>query len=159
MAEITIVRSPAESGRGYTHARLFTDEGGFLCWTLEDEDRGLTQDMPAEKIKALKVYGKTAIPTGRYRVELRVSPKYKDRPWAKPFGGLIPYIIDVPGFDAVAIHVGNTPDETDGCPLVGMVRGNKRGRLYDSTAAFRDLMQYYLLPAHERHQEMWVTIK
>lgn len=156
--EITIKRSPAESGAGYTHGRLSTDEGGFLCWTLEDEDRGLTQDMPLAKIKAVKVYGKTAIPTGRYRVELRVSPKFKDRPWAKPFGGLVPYILDVPCYNSVCMHVGTTPDDTDGCPLLGMVKGSKRGRLYESTAAYRDLMTYYLLPAHQRGEEMYLTI-
>lgn len=159
MVEITLKRSPAESGTGYTHGRLSLEESGFLCWTLEDEDRGLTSDMDLARIKAIKVHGKTAIPTGRYRVELRVSPKFKDRPWAKPFGGLVPYILDVPGFDSVAMHVGTTPDDTDGCPLVGMVKGNKRGRLYESTAAFRDLMTHYLVPAHQRGDEMWITVK
>lgn len=144
---------------GYTHGRLFTEEGGFLCWTLEDQDRGLTSDMDPEKIKAIKVYGKTAIPTGRYRIELRVSQKFKDRPWCKQFGGLVPCILDVPGFSAIEMHVGNTIDDTDGCPLVGMVRGTKRGRLYDSTAAYADLMSCYLVPAHERGDEMWVTVK
>lgn len=159
MVEVTLNRSPAESGPGYTHGRLFLEECGFLCWTLEDEDRGLTQDMDPADIRAIKVYGKTAIPKGRYRIELRVSPKFKDRPWAKPFGGLVPYILNVPGFDAVAMHVGTTPDDTDGCPLLGMVRGNKRGRLYESTAAYTDLMRHYLVPAHERKDEMWITIK
>lgn len=159
MVEVTLNRSPAESGPGYTYGRLFLEECGFLCWTLEDEDRGLTQDMDPADIRAIKVYGKTAIPKGRYRIELRVSPKFKDRPWAKPFGGLVPYILNVPGFDAVAMHVGTTPDDTDGCPLLGMVRGNKRGRLYESTAAYTDLMQHYLVPAHERKDEMWITIK
>ena len=159
MVEVTLNRSPAESGPGYTHGRLFLEECGFLCWTLEDEDRGLTQDMDPAKIRAIKAYGKTAIPKGRYRIELRVSPKFKDRPWAKPFGGLVPYILNVPGFDAVALHVGTTPDDTDGCPLLGMVRGNKRGRLYESTAAYTDLMRHYLVPAHERKDEMWITIK
>lgn len=159
MVEMTLKRSAAESGPGYTHGRLSLAECGFLCWTLEDEDRGLTQDMDPAKIKAIKVYGKTAIPTGRYRVELRVSPKFKDRPWAKPFGGMVPYILDVPGFDGVAIHVGTNPDATDGCPLVGMLRGNIRGRLFDSTAAFRDLMTHYLLPAHEREDEIYITIQ
>ena len=152
-------RSEVESGPGFTHGRLFIDECGFFCWTLEPEDRGLTQDMPLEKIKAVKVYGKTAIPKGRYPVELHVSPKYKDRPWAKQFDGLIPYILDIPGFDAVAMHVGNTEADTLACPLVGMVRGSKRGRLYDSTQAFTDLMRHYLLPAHERKDKMWITIK
>ena len=159
MVKMVLLRSEAESGPAYTHGRLFVEEGGFLCWTLEDQDRGLTQDMPIEKIKAIKIYGKTAIPKGRYRVVLSVSPKFKDRPWAKQFGGLVPEIKDVPGFDRALIHVGNTPDDTDGCPLVGMVKGNKRGRLYDSTAAFRDLMTHYLLPAHERKDEIWITVK
>lgn len=159
MVEVRIKRNEAESGPGYTHGRLFVDECGFLCWTLEDQDRGLTQDMPVEKIKAVKIYGKTAIPKGRYRIELRVSPKFKDRPWCKPFKGLVPYILDVPGFDAVAIHVGNVPESTDGCPLVGMVRGSKRGRLFDSTDAYTCLMKHYLVPAHERKDEMWITIE
>lgn len=159
MVDIKIKRNDAESGPGYTHGRLFIDECGFLCWTLEDEDRGLTSDMPIEKIKAVKVYGKTAIPKGRYKVELRVSPKFKDRPWCKPFGGLVPYILDVPGYDGVCMHVGTTPDDTDGCPLVGMVKGSKRGRLYDSTAAYRDLMKHYLVPAHKRKDQIYLTIE
>ena len=57
------------------------------------------------------------------------------------------------------IHVGNSPADTEGCVLVGMVRGEKRGRLFDSTAAFRDLMAHYLLPAHERKDEIWITIE
>lgn len=158
MVNIVIKRNEAESGPGYTHGRLSLEECGFLCWTLEDEDRGLTQDMDLAKIKTIKQYGKTAIPRGRYRVELRVSQKFKDRPWCKPFGGLVPYILDVPGFDGVAIHVGTTPDDTDGCPLLGMVKGRKRGRLYDSSAAFRDLMTHYLVPAHERQDTIYITI-
>ena len=72
--EIRIKRAPAESGNGWTHGRLSTDEGGFLCWTLEDTDRGLRQDMPLEEIKRRKVYGQTAIPAGRYPIQMRVSP-------------------------------------------------------------------------------------
>jgi len=159
MIEIKLKRNPAESGPGYTHGRLFLEECGFLCWTLEDEDRGLTSDMDLARIKAIKVHGKTAIPTGRYRVELRVSPKFKDRPWAKPFGGLVPYILDVPCYNGVCMHVGTTPDDTDGCPLLGMVKGNKRGRLYESTAAYRDLMTHYLVPAHQRGDQIWITIE
>ena len=144
---------------GFTHGRLFVDECGFLCWTLEDEDRGLTQDMPIGKINAIKVYGKTAIPKGRYRIELRFSQKFKDRAWCKQFGGLVPCLLDVPGFSAVEMHVGNTVDDTDGCPLVGMVKGTKRGRLYDSVDAYTCLMKHYLVPAHERKDEMWITIE
>jgi len=159
MVEIKIKRNKAESGPGYTHGRLFVDECGFLCWTLEDQDRGLTQDMPTEKIKTIKVYGKTAIPTGRYRIELRVSQKFKDRPWCKKFGGMIPYILDVPGFDGVAIHPFNSPEESLGCIGPGELHGTIRGRIFSSTKAYGDIMEYYLVPAHERKDEIWITIE
>ena len=156
--EITIKRSPAESGAGYTHGRLSTDEGGFLCWTLEDEDRGLTQDMPLAKIKAVKVYGKTAIPAGRYRVELRVSPSLKDKSYAKRYNGKFPYLVDVPGWEGVMLHPFNLPSESLGCIGVGMVRFGIRGRIFDSQRAYKDLMDYYIWPAYLRGEEIYLTI-
>ena len=157
--EIRIKRSPVESGEGYTHGRLSTDEGGFLCWTLEDTDRGLTQDMPLEEIKRRKVYGQTAIPAGRYPIQLRVSPRLKDRPYAKPYGGKFPVLEDVPGFSGVMIHPGTTVEDTRGCLLVGMLRSGIRGRIFDSQAAFRDLMDYYIWPAYQRGEKIWLTIE
>lgn len=156
---IRIVRNQYESAAGYTHARLLLDEGGFFCWTLEDEDRGLTQEMPLEQIKAKKVKGKTAIPKGTYKIQVRVSPKFKDRYWAKKYGGRLPYLQGVPGYEGVCIHVGNTPEDTDGCLLVGMLQGSIRGRVFDSVAAFQDLMDWYIMPAYERKEEIWVTIE
>ena len=157
--EITIRRSKAESGEGWTHGRLFTDEGGFLCWTLEDTDRGLTSDMTEAQIRKKKIYGATAIPTGRYRVELLVSPTLKDRSYAKKYGGRFPVLLNVPGFQGCMIHPGNTPSDTNGCILPGMLKGSKRGRVYDSQAAYKDLMDYYVWPAYERGQEIWITIE
>ena len=157
--ELTIRRSPAESGPGYTHGQLLTDEGGFLCWTLEDEDRGLTQDMGLDKILRIKVKGATAIPKGRYKVKLRVSPSLKDRSYAKPYGGRFPYICDVPGFDSVMLHPGNTPADTAGCPLPGMLHSGIRGRIFDSVAAYRDLMDYYVWPTYKRGGPIYITIE
>ena len=157
--EIRIKRAPAESGNGWTHGRLSTDEGGFLCWTLEDTDRGLRQDMPLEEIKRRKVYGQTAIPAGRYPIQLRVSPRLKDRPYAKPYGGKFPVLEDVPGFSGVMIHPGTTVEDTRGCLLVGMLRSGIRGRIFDSQAAFRDLMDYYIWPAYQRGEKIWLTIE
>lgn len=159
MLEIKVKRNPAESGEGYTHARLSTGEGGFLSWTLEDTDRGLTQDMDEAKIKAIKVYGKTAIPTGRYRIRLCVSPTLKDRSYAKPYGGKFPVLENVPGFSGVMIHPGNTTDDTRGCILPGMLMGEKRGRIYDSQKAYKDLMDFYIWPAYKRGDEIWITIE
>lgn len=159
MVEVKLKRSPAESGPGYTHGRLFVDECGFLCWTIEDEDRGLTQDMPLEKIKAIKVYGQTAIPKGRYKIELRVSPKFKDRKWSKKYGGLVPYLVNVPGYEGVAIHPFNTAEESLGCIGPGELHGTVRGRIFSSTRAYQDLMDFYLFPAYERADEIWITIE
>lgn len=157
--EIKIKRAPAESGNGWTHGRLSTDEGGFLCWTLEDTDRGLRQDMPLEEIKRRKVYGHTAIPTGRYPIQMRVSPRLKDRPYAKPYGGKFPVLEDVTGFSGVMIHPGTTVEDTRGCLLVGMLRSGIRGRIFDSRKAYRDLMDFYIWPAFLRNEEIWITIE
>lgn len=157
--EIRIVRNQYESAAGYTHGRLFLDECGFFCWTLEDEDRGLRQDMPLNQIKARKVYGKTAIPTGRYRVILAVSPTLKDRSYAKKYGGMFPVLLNVPGYSGVMIHPGTTPADTRGCLLVGMLHSGIRGRIFDSQKAYRDLMDFYIWPAHLRNEDIWLTIE
>lgn len=156
--EIRVVRNNYESAAGYTHARLFVDEGGFLCWTLEDEDRGLHQDMPLKQILARKVKGKTAIPTGRYRVKLLVSPSLKDRYYAKPYEGRFPTIMNVPGFSGILIHPGNKTADTSGCILVGMLQGNIRGQIFDSVNAYQDLMDFYIWPAYKRGEEIWINI-
>lgn len=121
----------------YTIGRLSVD-GKYFCDTLEDADRGLTQGMSTLEISKRKVYGKTAIPTGTYKVTLDVvSPKFRSRPWAKFCGGKIPRLLNVPGFDGVLIHVGNSDSDTLGCILVGF---NKLvGKLTNSTETFRKL--------------------
>lgn len=157
--KIRIRRNQYESAAGYTHGRLLTEEGGFLCWTLEDEDRGLHQEMTLTQIKARKVKGKTAIPRGTYKIQLRISPSFKDKWYAKPFGGKMPYLQDVPGFEGVMLHPGNTPDDTSGCILPGMLQGSIRGRVFDSVLAWQDLMNFYIWPAYQRREEIWLTIE
>ncbi len=135
----------------------FYVEGMYLCDTLEDKDRGLTSEMSTVDIYKKKVYGKTAIPCGRYEVKLTKSPKFSSRSWAKQFGGLVPEILDVPAFVAIRIHPGTNCADTDGCPLVGM---NKAvGKVLESQKAYADLMEYYLVPAHNRGQRIFITIK
>lgn len=155
--KITIKRNTAESAAGYTHGRMFLDECGFFCWTLEDEDRGLTQDMPLATIKARKKYGQTAIPKGTYRVRMDVvSPKLKNRAYAKKYGGCLPRLENVPGYEGVLIHPFNTAEESLGCIAPGVYAGG--GRIKDSTKAFYDLMDFYLVPAHKRGEAIWITI-
>lgn len=124
--------------QSYTIGRLYVD-GEYFCDTLEDTDRGLDADMPLSKIAELKKKGITAIPVGTYEITIKVvSPKFKARSWAKPYGGRVPRLLNVPGFDGVLIHPGNTAADTDGCILVG--RNTVVGQVTDSVTAYMALM-------------------
>ena len=124
-------------GPKYTIGKLYVDNQ-YVCDTLEDTDRGLKQTNSLSSIQKKKVYGQTAIPTGTYGITLNViSPKFKDRSWAKFCNGKLPRLLNVPGYDGVLIHVGNKPEDTLGCILVGY---NKiKGQLINSTEAFKKL--------------------
>ena len=126
----------------YTIGRLYID-GEYFADTLEDRDRGLTQDMDLEDILRIKVYGETAIPTGTYRIDMNtISPKFKDRSWAKPYKGKIPRLLNVPGFDGVLLHPGNSANDSLGCVLVG--NNTQVGKVLNSQAVFKRLMQKLL---------------
>ena len=95
-----------------THGLLFeeTDMGKkFLCYTLEDERR------------ALKVRGETRVPAGVYNIELRKEGGFHER-YTKKYPGLhrgMLHVVDVPNFEFILIHTGNTDEHTDGCLIVG----------------------------------------
>lgn len=123
----------------YTIGRLYVD-GEYFCDTCEDVDRGLRQDMAQSVIRAIKRKGVTAIPTGRYRVTMDVqSPKFRTKAMYQFCNGYLPRLINVPGFDGVLIHVGNTAKDTEGCLLVG--RNTKVGKVLESRATFVKLYE------------------
>ena len=141
----------------YTIGRLYIN-GAKFSETLEDCDRGLTQDMPLEEIKAKKVYGKTAIPTGTYEIDMNtISPKFQARSWAKPYGGKLPRLRGVKGFEGVLLHVGNTASDSSGCLLVG--KNSIKGMITDSSRTFMSLMSKYLLPAKVRGEKITISIE
>lgn len=116
---------------------ILSHDGRYLCHTLEDPDRGLSQDMTEAEIANIKVKGKTAIPTGTYTVTLDViSPKFANKPAYEFCGGKVPRLIGVKGFDGILIHIGNTAQDTAGCILVG---DEGDGCVVNSTATFRRL--------------------
>ena len=122
----------------YTIGQLYVD-GVFFSNTIEDKDRGLSQSMPLEEIKKIKVPNETAIPTGTYNVTLNVvSPKFKDRAWAKPYEGKVPRILNVPGFEGVLIHPGTDQNSTSGCVILG--KNKIVGKVVESQATFKIFM-------------------
>lgn len=140
----------------YTIGRLYIN-GKFFCNAIEDKDRNLNSDMNESQIKGLKVYGETAIPIGTYTIDMNtVSPKFKDRSWAKPYGGKLPRLLNVKGFEGVLIHTGNTAKDSLGCIIVGL--NTKRGMVTNSTEYFHKLMKE-LLAAKLRGEEIKITIK
>ncbi|MBR4405970.1 MAG: hypothetical protein IKW84_08860 [Bacteroidaceae bacterium] len=88
-------------------------------------------------------HGVTAIPKGTYEIDMTiVSPKYKERVWSKPYGGIVPTLMDVPGRDRILIHPGNTINDTDGCLLPGENR--EVGKVLDSQICYHKLMNILL---------------
>ena len=140
----------------YTIGNLYV-KGEFFCNTLEDKERGLSSNMKEIQLKSLKVYGETAIPIGTYTIDMNtISPKFKSKSWAKPYGGKLPRLINVKGFEGVLIHVGNTIKDTLGCILVG--ENKVKGQVINSTATFNKLMEV-LLEASLKGETITLTIK
>ena len=98
-----------------THGMLSVD-GEWFCNVLEDTDRRL------ETHPENKVYGKTAIPRGLYEVRISFSKRFQ-KPMLE--------VVGVPTHTGVRIHGGRDADDTEGCPLVGRLVGE---RLVDGPA-------------------------
>ena len=141
----------------YTIGNLYVD-GEWFCNALEDKDRGLSQTMSLEEIKETKVYGETAIPTGRYEVRMDiVSPKYNGVKWYKDnFGGRMPRLENVKGFSGILIHSGNTALDSNGCILVGMNKA--KGKVLDSRATFQKLWKV-LEKAKKAGKTIYLTVQ
>ena len=76
-------------------------DGVFECFTLEDKER------------EVKIKGETAIAKGNYKVIINRSNRFKR---------LLPLLLNVPNFEGVRIHSGNSNHDTEGCILVGRTR-------------------------------------
>ena len=104
----------------YTIGRLYIDDV-YFCDTLEDVIRP----------DGVKVYGETAMPDGKYKVIINMSNRFKC---------LMPLLIDVPMFEGIRIHSGNTDKYTHGCILVG--RNKAKGMITESRKTFEKLMTF-----------------
>lgn len=88
-----------------TIGSLFIDDK-FECFTLEDKDRNLESG-------GLKIKGETAITRGSYSLIMDYSNRFKKD---------LPHVLNVPQFEGIRIHAGNTSKDTEGCILLGTVR-------------------------------------
>ena len=124
----------------------------FLAYTLEDEQRDE------------KVFGETRIPEGTYKLGLRKVGGYHAR-YSKKFDdfhiGML-HVLDVPGFEYILIHCGNTDEHTAGCLLVGDSQENnqikKDGFIGRSVQAYKRIYPR-IASALERGEEVKITYK
>lgn len=100
----------------FTISNVLVD-GKKFCYALEDV---------ARPIGAPKVFGATAIPTGVYKVVMGHSER---------FGRDMPRVLDVPGFEGILIHAGNTDKDTHGCILLGLTWDGKSDFIGNSQKA------------------------
>jgi len=107
--KLTVLRYSTFLGYGGSTFGLLFINGSFFCYTLEDEER------------AEKVYSETCVNEGIYGIKLKASGEFHEK-YLKRFPafhkGMLE-IMDVPFFENVLIHCGNTDDDTAGCLLVG----------------------------------------
>ena len=129
--EITLHREPSNAQS--TLGRLDVD-GIFECFTCEDI------------VRPVKIKGETAIPAGCYQVVVTMSNRFKRE---------LPLLLNVPDFEGVRIHTGNTAVDTEGCILVGQEMSRCNGVL-NSRAAFSHL--FSKIEEALQDGECWLTI-
>ena len=122
----------------------------FLCYTLEDERR------------ALKVRGETRVPAGTYNIKLRKEGGFHAR-YTKKYGGFhrgMLHICDVPNFEWILLHTGNTDEHTAGCLIVGDSQENniiiKDGFIGKSGNAYKRIYPA-IAKAIEQNDEVTIT--
>ena len=141
----------------YTISNLYID-GKWFCNALEDKDRGLKQTDSLSTIKARKVYGETAIPSGKYIIAMNVvSPKFASNTFYKRVcQGKVPRLLNVPGFDGILMHCGNSALDSYGCILIGL---NKiKGKIIQSRETFEKLYKV-MNQAYKKGEKIEILIK
>ena len=108
--------------------------GKHICWTCEDAER------------EVKIMHETCIPRGRYKII---------RTFSNRFQVTMPLLVDVPGFEGIRIHPGNTAANTDGCILPGLVTWAKG--VGESQLAYREVLKW-LDAIEQQGKEAWIEI-
>lgn len=135
-----------------TLSKMYID-GIFYCYILEDEEH------------KVKIHGDTRIPAGRYKITYRTVGTWYERVLQKITGakGSL-WIRDVPGFEYILIHWGNTDADTAGCLLTGTSygkyksKGEERIRVLNSVEAYKRV-HAVISKALDNKEEVWITIE
>ena len=128
----------------------------FKCDTLEDTNRDLNHDGIFDNGE-VKIHGQTCIPFGKYKIDMdTISPRFSTREQYAFCKGKLPRLIGVNSFDGVLIHIGNKPEDTDGCILVG--ENKVKGQVINSTETFKKLYDI-LLKAHLKKEDIFIVIQ
>tara|TARA_B110000483_G_C18130399_1_gene517362 strand:- start:796 stop:1266 length:471 start_codon:yes stop_codon:yes gene_type:complete len=146
--EVLRVSSDVDSSSGLVFD--ITDGRKFLCYSLEDEYRND------------KVMHETRVPAGTYQIQLRKVGGFNAR-YAKKYGdfhkGML-HVQDVPGFEYILIHTGNTDEHTSGCLIVGDSQENnqllKNGFIGKSVQAYKRIYTP-IATALENGEEVTIT--
>jgi hypothetical protein len=123
-----------------------TIDGVFECFVLEDKDRGLMQSMPVSELLAKKIKTRTAIPSGRYEIVISFSNRFQK---------MLPLLLNVPAYEGIRIHPGNTDAHTEGCLLPGKTKSPDF--VGSSKAAFTALFDK--IKAAIQREKVFITIK
>ncbi len=139
--ELTVERKEFYDDR--TVGGFYDETRKFRWYTLEDCDRKLDQG-------GTKIPKETAIPKGRYRITLVWSPKRN---------ALVPMLLDVPQFTAIEIHIGNKPEDTEGCILLGRKYDPESKMVFESILACSEFYPWLFRKLIESQDDVCVTVK
>ena len=125
-----------------TEGNLYIN-GKWFCNTIEDKVRA----KPGEWKPSVKVYGKTAIPYGKYPVMVT---------WSNRFKRLLTAILNVPDFEGIRIHNGNSELSSAGCVIVSYKDDDANHRLVNDKAAMNDLCD--IVYKAQQVEKVFITI-
>lgn len=121
-----------------TIGRLYVDDR-FQCFMCED----------AVRPPGVKVHGQTAIPYGRYQIVITMSNRFKVE---------LPLLVNVPNYEGIRIHPGNTELNTEGCLLPGQSLMSNDAGVANSRLAFNALNSKLRIAILQVRESCWINV-